>query len=166
MQEINFFKTNCKFETTKVAEFGIHDELHNDIPAYLVFDAEKSSMLRVLNSTEKSINFYPIDNCVKIYKKNSRDKESTCDGMLIYDNNITFVELAESHHKSVEDCIGQIKSTISLFQKHHPDSAFTKKYAVVSNLARPTSTISHEKCEDFREENGFGLSVKTVLNIK
>ena len=166
MQEINFFNTNCGFETTKVTEFGIHDELHNDIPAYLVFDAEKSSMLRVLNSTEKLINFYPIDNCVKIHKENSKDKESICDGMLIYDNNITFVELAESHHKSVEDCIGQIKSTILLFKKHHPNSVFTKKHAIVSNLARPTSTISHEKCEDFREKNGFGLSVKTILNIK
>lgn len=166
MQEINFFKTSCEFETTKVTEFGIHDELHNNTPAYLVFDNGKSSMLRVLNSKEKSINFYPIDNCVKIYKENSKDKESTCDGMLIFDNNLTFIELAESHHKSVEDCIGQIKSTISLFQKHHPDSVFTKKNAIVSNLARPTSTISHEKCQDFREENGFGLSVKTVLNIK
>ena len=78
MQEINFFKTNCEFETTKVTEFGIHDELHNDIPAYLVFDAEKSNMLRVLNSKEKSVNFYPIDNCVKIYKENSKNKESTC----------------------------------------------------------------------------------------
>ncbi|CAH0336351.1 hypothetical protein FVB9288_02042 [Flavobacterium sp. CECT 9288] len=166
MQEINFFKTNCEFETTKVNEFGIHDELHNDIPAYLVFDAEKASMLRVLNSTGKSINFYPIDNCVKIHKENSKDKESICDGMLIYDNNITFVELAESHHKSVEDCIGQIKSTIFQFQKYHPNLVFVKKYAIVSNLARPTSTISHEKCENFREESGFGLSVKTVLKIK
>ena len=166
MPEINFFKTNCVFKTTKVAEFGIHDELHNDTPAYLVFDDEKSSMLRVLNSTEKSIDFYPVDNCVKIYKENSKDKESTCDGMLIYDNNITFVELVESHHKSVEDCIDQIKSTISLFQKHHPHSVFTKKNAVVSNLARPNSTIYYERCEEFRENTGFGLSVKTVLKIK
>lgn len=166
MQEINFFKTKCKFETTEAIEFGVHDELHNDTPAYLVFDTEKSSMLRVLNATEKSVSFYPIDNCVKIYKENSTNKESICDGMLVYENNITFVELAESHHKSVEECIDQVKSTISLFQKHHPVLNFSKKNAIVSNSARPSSTISYERCEEFREDTGFGLSVKTVLKIK
>lgn len=166
MQKIDFFKTDCEFQTTKVIEFGIHDELHNDTPAYLVFNTEKSNMLRVLNSTEKPVNFYPIDNCVKIHKENSKNKESTCDGMLIYDNNITFVELVESHHKSVEVCIDQIKSTIFLFQKYHSDSNFKKKNAIVSNLARPNSTIYYERCEEFREVTGFGLSIKTVLNIK
>lgn len=166
MQEINFFKTSCSFETTESDRFGIHDELDNNTKAYLVFDSQKTWTLEVLNSKRKSIEFYPIDNCLKIYKENSNNKESTCDGMLKYESHLMFVELTESSHKSVEDCINQIKSTICLFQVHHPDLVFTKKSAVVSNLARPTSTISHERCLDFREETGFGLSVKTVLNIK
>lgn len=166
MQKIDFFDTCCQYETTTNSIFGIHDELHNNTPAFLVFDTEKSYMLKILNPNIKSICFYPIDNCVIIYKENSKDKESTCDGMLVFDEHLVFVELAESHHKSVEDCIEQISSTIFLFKRLHSDLIFNKKLAVVSNLARPTSTISFERCLDFKEKTGFGLSVKTILNIK
>lgn len=166
MQQINFFNSDCGFVETKLESFGIHDELDNSTKAYLVFDSQKTWTLEVLNSKGKSIEFYPIDNCIKIYKENSKNKESTCDGMLKFDSHLIFVELTESCHKSVEECISQIKSTICLFKIYHPDLVFVKKSAVVSNPARPTSTISHERCLDFREETGFGLSVKTVLNIK
>lgn len=166
MEVRDFFENSCEVQITEVESFGIYDELHNNSPAYLVFNFEKDYMLHVVNYNKKGIRFYPIDNCIKIFKENTKDKESSCDGMLVYENNLYFVELAKSCHKSVEDCISQLKSTIILFERFHSDLVFLKKYAIVSNMARPTSSISHEKCLDFREETGFGLSIKTVLNIK
>lgn len=166
MQQIDFFSSDCGFEETKSDKFGIHDELDNNRKAYLIFDSQKVWTLEVLNSEKKSIEFYPIDNCIEIYKENSKNKESTCDGMLKFDSHLIFIELTESSHKSVEECISQIKSTICLFKKYHPNLFFAKKNAVVSKLTRRTSTIIHERCLDFREETGFGLSVKTVLKIK
>lgn len=166
MQQIDFFNSDCGFEETKSDKFGIHDELDNDTKAYLVFDSKKTWTLKVLNLKGKSIEFYPIDNCVKIYKERSNGKESTCDGMLKFDSQLIFIELTESSYKGIEECISQIKSTICLFKKYHPHLVFAKKNAVVSKLTRRTSTIIHERCLDFREETGFGLAVKTVLKIK
>jgi hypothetical protein len=166
MQTINFFETICGFETTQLEEFGIYDDPRNDEKSYLVFDVEETWTLSVLNKNKKSIQFYPIDGCVKILKENTNDKESTCDGMLLYDNQLILIELTEDYYKSVQDCIDQIKSTILLFIKLHPNLNLSKRFAVVSNLAKPNSTISFERCEEFREDTGFGLSIKTILKIK
>lgn len=168
MQTVNFFKSICGYETTVLDSFGIYDNPNNDEKAHLVFDDAVEWTMTVLNKTKKPIIFYPIDNCIEIFRENTakKEKESTCDGMLLYENYLFFIEVSEGYNKSVQDCMNQIKSTILLFEKHHSDFNIDKKYAVVSNSARPNSTISYERCEEFREETGFGLSIKTVLKVK
>ncbi len=96
--QVDFFKTSCIPSETNVELFGIHDETNNNVPAYLVFDEFKSWMLTIQNNKNKIVVFYPIDNCLKIFKPETRNKESLCDGFFIYEDNICFVELAESKH--------------------------------------------------------------------
>lgn len=166
MLKVNFFDTPCEFNTTSADEFGIYDEPNNSLKAYLVFNDEIVPQLKVLNSKSKSIIFYPIDNCVKVYKANGTDKESTCDGMLLFDNQFIFVELTESRHKSIEDCIYQIISTIKIFKQNHSDVFYSKKSAIISNISKPSVTLKHDRYEAFKQETSYHLSVKTVLKIK
>lgn len=163
--QINFFKTKCDSEQTSYELFGIHDEIGNDIPAYLVYNEDKSWMLTIQNVANKIIDFHPIDNCLKILKPETKDKESLCDGFFTFENSICFIELAESKHKSPADCINQLKSTLKQFKNHHPVNGYIKKLAIVSNIRKISSTISAERQENFKLETGFNLLIKTKLEI-
>ncbi|WP_445710530.1 hypothetical protein [Flavobacterium sp.] len=165
VKDYDFYDSPCGSQTTVADDFGIHDELDNDIPAYLVFDEEKVWMLRVSNVKNIEILFYPIDNCIKILKEGTNNKDSLCDGFLLYKDVINFVELAESRHKSTEKCINQLRSTIEYFKKKHVIDDFSKKTAIVSNIKKITSSVSFERQEDFKNETGFTLYIKTTLNI-
>lgn len=161
----DFYNSSCTPEITNVDNFGIYDELDNNVPAYLVFNENKIWILRVFNQKNLAVSFHPIDNCISILKEGTKNKDSLCDGFLLYQDTINFVELAESRHKSTEKCINQLKSTIEYFKLKHSVDEFLSKGAIVSNIKKLTSSVSIERQDDFKQETGFMLYIKTKLVI-
>ena len=89
---INFLQENFKTESSR-KEFGLCDDIPNS-PAYIDENDRLKWIALVKNPNNKEIDFYAIDNCV-IIKRPNGEIESSCEGVLVENSTLTFVELKE-----------------------------------------------------------------------
>jgi hypothetical protein len=89
---INLFITDCEEPIRNDTLFGICDD-KDSAPAYTDTENQDIWIAKVINEKNIDVSFIAIDNCILILKEGSKDKESTCDGMLKFENNIYLVEL-------------------------------------------------------------------------
>ncbi len=161
---INFFDNTCKTNSNKT-QFGLCDnpDPAKD-PAFIdELDATKW-IAEVKNENETPIDFYAIDNCINILKPNG-DKESRCDGMLQYNNTLTFVELKDRVSSGwVKKGREQLTSTITHFSQNHNVSQFQFSDCYVSNKQRPLAVKSiNTEVQQFKNETAVLLGNKGLL---
>lgn len=87
---LNLLIANCK-STSNKSEFGICDDM-NLSPAYIDELRQAAWIAVVKNNLGREVEFYAIDNCVKILREDGR-QESSCDGILKADSELVFIEL-------------------------------------------------------------------------
>ena len=160
---VNFFKEECQ-EITDESRFGICD-LEDENPAFIQFTDEKDWIAVVHNEEQKEVIFTAIDNCIDIRRSNG-DKESSCDAMLTYTDNIDFVELKVVRKDWINKGIGQLSKTIQTFVANHDLTAYNKKRAFLANKKHPHFHFSHkEEMQEFKKELKVRLIIQNTIKI-
>lgn len=164
---VDFFKTTCKEQELTHQQFGICDD-EDGKKAYTNIDNANKWIATVNNKTKKEIEFTAIDNCITILKAGSKDKESSCDGMLIFENSIFLVELKNQGTGGwLPKAISQLKNTIRLLSLNNSLDEFRYKKAYACNRKHPNfQVIDVEKKRMFYNETGFRIDAQAKIVIK
>ncbi len=123
----------------------------------------------IKNSAQKPVSFTAIDNCncLEILKRGTNQKESTCDGMLTFEETIYLVELKNQRGQWKSKAIQQLENTIKLILENHELNDFKYKKAFACNKKHPHFfTIDNERNKRFFKEYGFRIDVQATINIK
>ena len=139
---INFFDEDCTEETTAPL-FGICDE-ESGRAAYIDTENEDIWLAEVTNKEEKKVAFVAIDNCIEVLEENG-DMAKRCDGLLVYEQNLVFVELKRVRKNWVKDGVEQLKATIAHFKENSDESDFSRKRAFLANSKHPQFKYSHKQ---------------------
>lgn len=165
---VDFFKTDCKESSRKEKQFGICDD-QNGTKAYTDTADSTKWIARVKNDTEIDISFTAIDNCIIVYKEGTKEKESSCDGMLTFANSLFLVELKKQGTGGwISDAKGQLENTIKLILENHDLSSFRFKKAFACNRKHPNFTVidTAERKSFFERTKGFRIDVQAEITIK
>ena len=164
---MNFFETDCKEPERTDNIFGICDG-QCGCRAYTSITDSKKWIAKVINNANLAISFTAIDNCIIVFKKGTKDKESTCDGMLTFPASLYLVELKDQEKGSwLAKAKSQLENTINLLKENHNLNDFRYKKAYICNKRHPYFTVLNpaEK-KAFFESNGFRLDVHAEIMIK
>ena len=109
---VDFFETGCK-EPARIDDlFGICDD-QNGTKAYTDVQNTNKWIATVKNDNRIEVVFTAIDNCITILKEGTNDKESSCDGLLLFGESIYLVELKKKETVGwLRVAIGKLKNTI------------------------------------------------------
>lgn len=165
---INFLETNCKEAIRTENSFGICDD-QNNTAAYTDLAETTKWIAKVSNENNIEVSFTAIDNCIIIHKEGTNDKESTCDGMLIFGNSIYLVELKKQNTGGwIQEAVDQLENTIKLIYLNHPLTEFKYKKAFACNRKHPNfKTMDNEfNKRFFVKTNGFRIDVQAEIKIK
>ena len=165
---INFFNTDCKEAFRTEVLFGICDD-QNGKAAYTDISNPDNWIAKVINDKNVQVAFTAIDNCIKILKKGTKDQESTCDGMLTFDNSIYLIELKVQRTGGwISEAILQLENTIKLLQTNHSLNEFKYKKAIACNRKHPNfRTMDNEFMKRFfQKTNGFRIDIQAEIKIK
>lgn len=168
---VKIFKDSVEYPV-KVdrGEFGVQDGMDR-LPAHIVEDPSKRSACQcfVVNKTGSPLMFKPLDRLVEARDGTGKDV-SMCDAMLYQENrHLCFLELKDSskYADARKKGVRQLESTITIFNRNHPQQHFHHCLAVVANRRRPYFNMSNMVAmEDFKRKTGFILTfdAKIILN--
>ncbi len=164
---LDFFENECQEASRNNSIFGLCDK-ENGQKAYSDDSKSDDWIATVINNNSKNIVFTPIDNCIIIYKKETKDKESTCDGMLTFDDTIYLIELKFRRTGGwLPEAIDQLKNTIRIIRENQSID-FKYKKAFACNKKHPSfTTIDNELSKKFfQETDGFRIDAQTKIVIK
>lgn len=162
---VNFFDTT-RTQTSNATNFGICDD-QNWSPAYIDETNIEKWVADVRNAKNKLIYFYPIDYCVDTLRSDGT-MDNRCDGLIKYDNQLIFVELKDRDSQGwISDGLTQLKSSISHFEKAHPDILSTSTIkAQLCNKQRPRAVIASNAARArFKNDTGYVVEINRVLTI-
>ncbi|HWQ43004.1 MAG TPA: hypothetical protein VN456_13345 [Desulfosporosinus sp.] len=165
---LNFFETDCREPSRRTAIFGICDE-QDGTKAYTDASNKERWIATVINNNQRAISFTAIDNCIIILKQGTKDKESSCDGMLTFSNSLFLVELKKQGTSGwLSKATSQLENTIRLLSATHNLAAFKYKKAYACNKKRPNFTVidSAEKKAFFERTKGFRLDAQAEIVIR
>lgn len=165
---VNFFETDCKEESRNVKQFGICDDQNGTIAYTDIFDSTKW-IAKVKNDKRIDVTFTAIDNCIVILKEGTKDKESSCDGMLTFAQSLYLVELKEKGSGGwISDARGQLENTIKLISENHDLSNFRYKKAFACNRKHPSFTVidTAERKSFFERTGGFRIDIQAEIVVK
>jgi flagellar hook protein FlgE len=130
---VNFLITACKEASRSTDVFGICDD-QNNTAAYTDIVNPSKWIAKVINEKNIEVSFTAIDNCIIILKEETKDKESTCDGMLTFENSIYLVELKEKNVGGwITEAVDQLENTIKLLLSNHSLTEYKYKKAFACN---------------------------------
>jgi hypothetical protein len=164
---VDFFDPKCVSRTNKKI-FGICDDPPpSEEPAYLDHTDDTKWIAWVDNEQEKDVTFTAIDGCIDI-RRHGGDKESSCDGMLVYDTTLAFVELKDRDSgRWLGKAKDQLQVTIEVFKATVGLGHYTHGYGYVVNRQRPSfHAASPVLAEKFKDDTGFVLVVADVIRIE
>ena len=163
--QVNFFYATHA-QTTNATNFGICDD-QNRTPAYIDETNTDNWVADVRNTSEKTINFYPIDYCVETLRQDGT-MDNRCDGMMKYDDKLIFIELKDRDNQGwLGHGLKQLKSSIGHFEKAHPNllSSLTIK-AHLCNKQRPSAARSYNIIRArFKDDTGYTVDINRVITI-
>jgi hypothetical protein len=165
---VNFFETDCKEESKKDKQFGICDD-QNGTKAYTDTTDSTKWIAKVTNVKEIDVSFTAIDNCIIVFKEGTKDKESSCDGMLTFAQSLYLVELKKQGTGGwISDAKGQLENTIKLISENHDLSNFRYKKAFACNRKHPCFTVidTAERKSFFERTGGFRIDVQEEIVVK
>lgn len=168
MPKVNFLSKSYRCEEVKYDKLlGICDP-SGEVPAYttIVHDTEKW-IAQIQNNKKMGIQFIPVDKNISICRANG-EKESSCDGMILYGRNICFVELKDVRIGGwLSEAIRQLAITIEIFNQNHNYSDFEKRYAYPANCKHPQFQSScREQLQEFKNKYHFALMPKATIVIE
>jgi hypothetical protein len=160
-------------KTTANEKFGLCDDPPPEkLPAYIQEYRRDEWIAEVDNPDSKTVTFKAIDNCVPVLRANE-EVESCCDGLLLQDNNLTFVELKDRRTQGwLAKARSQITITIENFIANHDIAEYNITEAYACNKQRPFAiTSSIEEVQKFKDETeallyNNGLLLKVDRNIQ
>lgn len=162
---VNFFDERAKTNSSNT-QFGLCDDpppAKN--PAYIDEYDQTKWIGIVSNQARKSIDFYPIDNCIPVMKANN-ELERRCDGMLRFESSLFFVELKTGEKGWLGVGREQLTISIQKFQQNHDLSTFTKIEAFICNSSRPVSKSNYMiEIQKFKNDTGYVLNVQQKIEI-
>lgn len=160
----NFFDLNCQEQPVAESRFGLCDD-QNGQKAYTNCDKPKTWVATVDNAQQLPITFSAIDNCVKILRGDG-NQERSCDGMLIYTDNIVFVELKEAARAWIPDAIEQLETTIVSFKAHHDLSIHKHKRAFACNKKHPKFQVIEPSIRKlFFDKHRVRLNIQGTITL-
>ena len=165
---VNFLTTACKEASRSTDVFGICDD-QNNTAAYTDIVNPSKWIAKVINEKNIEVSFTAIDNCIIIIKEGTKDKESTCDGMLTFENSIYLVELKEKNIGGwITEAVDQLENTIKLLLSNHTLTEYKYKKGFACNRKHPNfKTMDNEFSKRFFERtNGFRIDVQAEIKIK
>lgn len=165
---VNFLESDCKEPARTDNLFGICDD-QDGSKAYTSITDNTNWIARVINNMDLTISFTAIDNCIIVFKEGTKDKESTCDGMLIFQDSLYLVELKiQGTGGWLPIAKGQLENTIKLLHTNHNLSAFKYKKAYACNKKHPNFTVINaaERKAFFEKTNGFRIDAQAEIVIK
>jgi len=163
-----FFGTKCSESPRSDRKFGLCDPA-GEARAYTDVANPGDWTATVENLQSKDVRFTAIDNCLPLFQEGTKDKESTCDGMLTAGNKLFLVELkARKSGNWQATGMKQLVNTIGLLKKHDPDelAKYAVKKAYVCNKLKPRfACIAHERNSRFFRTYGFRLDIHATIAI-
>ncbi len=162
---INFLKPSCR-STSNSLKFGLCDDpppAKN--PAYIMEGNPDEWIAKVNNLKQENVEFYAIDNCVNVVRPDGKPRK--CDGVLLYNNNLIFVELKSRKSKKwFKGGREQITTTINHFKLNHNIATYSKVKAYVCNNLRPLAhTGQAENIQKFKDDTGYILKGKMNIDL-
>jgi len=150
---------------TNNSTFGICDDPPPlKEPAYIQEFRPIDWIAEVTNISEKRVVFKAIDNCVPVYRPNG-ELESRCDGLLVCENEIIFIELKDRNSaRWLSKGRDQITVTVENFIKNHNQNDYNWKVAYVCNKQRPFAASGiNTEMEKFKNDTALLLNNKGLL---
>jgi hypothetical protein len=172
---VNYF--NAHHTESNLQQFGLYDEPDPiKAPAYIL-EAQRTKWIGIVNNPNQiTVHFHGIDNdlTVRVYKAPPHEKEweSNCDGMLHYNNNVSFIELKERQGSGwLAGATTQLINTVKLFAMQQNLNDLDNVDAFVCNSMRPRSNGNHMKeLQRFVDEtahlNFKGLNVGLRMDVR
>lgn len=164
---VNSFRKKCQEIPRTDNIFGLCDD-QNGTKAYSNTSSPKKWIASVKNDNKIEITFTAIDNCIIIFKKHTKYKESTCDGMITFSDSVYLVELKKQKTGGwISDALGQLENTMKLFQTNPVITQCKYKKAFACNKKHPGfHTIDNEKNKWFFRNYGFRIDIQDEIIIK
>lgn len=165
---IDFFNDECAEPEKNDTRFGICDNQDGG-KAFTNNNNENIWIATIDNPNGRVTLFRAIDNCLEVFKPNTLDQESTCDGMLTFSNTIFLFELKNQGTRGWRPkAISQLENTIRLLQEHHDLEYYRYKKAFACNRRHPRfSVIDHERKKRFyNDSGGFRLDIRATIEIE
>ncbi len=165
--KVDFLDKACKEQEITNRKFGICDDEDGN-KAYTNIDDSSKWVATVSNENNVKIGFTAIDNCIEVFKESSKDKESSCDGMLLFNKSLYLVELKNQATGGwLPKAIDQLKNTIKLMNNNDIIEGITYKKAYACNRKHPNfQVIDHERKRRFYSETGFRIDAQAEIVIK
>lgn len=165
---IEFHIAKCQTKSDRQI-FGLCDnQSPNKDPAY-IDETDGSKWIAVVENEERYVViFTAIDNCIEI--KNADGKmEKRCDGVLMYNSTVIFVELKQRGAKGntwVADALPQLKNSIKHFEQTELSEKFNYKKAYISNSEHPKFKVSQiGRMERFFSDTGYILRIEARIRL-
>lgn len=162
----DFFQESCSSVSSKKI-FGLCDDTPPPSkPAYIKEEEGEAWIGVVNNSSELECTFHAIDNCVEL-RDYENQLESTCDGLLEFENNLIFIELKEARSSGwFQKGVSQIKNTILLFKKEQNIEDWNSVSAYICNSQFPKANVQRSSSlEKFKDETGIILKDERFITI-
>ncbi len=169
---IDFFQRPCQSQSRQ-RKFGLCDDPTPPgapgTPAYINETNGKNWIATVDNHYRDLIKFYAIDHCVDFPPDADGRTSKRCDGVLVQEEIIAFVELKSRNENRavwVKDAEKQLLVTIRHFEETVHSDQFSVKKAYVVNSMRPHSRVSQAtRMESFFDETGYVLYIKARIAL-
>jgi len=157
---------DCAEPSRRNVKFGICDD-QDGTKAYTTDLEPDGWIAQVLNPRRREVTFTAIDNCMSFQKPNASNEESTCDGMLTFEETLYLVELKDSRKKQWRTkSKEQLVNTIELLEKEDFLQNYRYKKAFLSNKKhRRFGVINKEENRRFFDTYGFRLDINTIIKI-
>lgn len=165
---VNFFENACQELPRLDLSFGLCDN-QDGSKAYSSTSEEDNWIAAVKNDGSKEVTFTPIDQCIIILRKGTKEREKSCDGMLTFENSLFLMELKDRVTGGwISEAKKQLENTIRQLQKHHDINEIKYKKAFACNKRHPNFTIvdSSEKKAFFERTKGFRIDIQAEIVIK
>ncbi len=158
-----FLASPCKEPSRTDIEFGICDD-ENGTKAYTDIDNPISWIATVSNENKKNVSFIAVDKC--ILQDTDEPGRGRCDGILVTEDQLYFVELKNQKKSWISDAIEQLESTIEFFKESHNMEDFRHKKAFACNKkSKHFQEIDNEQNLNFFRKHKVRLDVQADIII-
>ncbi|MCP1994379.1 hypothetical protein [Flavobacterium sp. HSC-61S13] len=158
-----FLNTHCQEATRTDTKFGICDN-EDGTKAYTSNVSPEEWIANVVNASSKSVTFIAVDKC--ILQDADEPRRGRCDGILLTEEQLYFVELKNQMRNWTTDAIQQLESTILFFKESHDINVFKHKKAFACNKKHKNfQEIDNETNLAFFRKHGIRLDIQAEIIV-